>query len=96
MHDVCPCCRCTMITDTEWTFAARHENNDTELRTSGSTEMRLSGDLPETTTRVTTTTADEENAVVPANESHDQEEEHTTNIPNAESLVFEPEPVTSC
>ena len=88
-----------MITDTEWTFAARHENNDTELRTSGSTEMRLSRDLTETTTttttRVTTTTADEENAVGPANESHDQEEEHTTNISNAESLVFEPEPVSS-
>lgn len=21
-HDVCPCCRCTMITDTEWRYAA--------------------------------------------------------------------------
>lgn len=26
MHDVCPCCRCTMITDTEWRHAASAES----------------------------------------------------------------------
>jgi hypothetical protein len=27
MHDVCPCCRCTMITDSEWRHAAAHTSD---------------------------------------------------------------------
>lgn len=81
-----------MITNTEWTFAATHANDDSELRTRGS-ERRQSGNLPETTLH-----ADEENVVEATNESHDQEEEHTTvsSATNVESTaVSEPQPVTS-
>jgi hypothetical protein len=96
MHDACPCCRCTMITDTEWRFAAAHAISDTQLRTSCSSERRLSNNLPETTRVTTTTAVDVENVVAPTNELHDQEEEDTTDTARAFSMsAINVEPLVS-
>lgn len=93
MHDVCPCCRCTMITDTEWRYAATHA---TEVSRSNVGRQARAGEAARES-------VGEENDITPSQTSGspDEEEDRTDSATsqistaNVESPISEPEAISS-
>lgn len=86
MHDVCPCCRCTMITDTEWRFAATHSNNNSARSSDSADGTTMTSAAVRQSEESVIETVDEENVDVDLeanNESLDVDEEVTNDAESA-------------